>query len=80
MVFKVEEQTKGERIKKEDLKTYGKKEMERVSQALEEARKKLVDIVACPSNRENKAKIKELDSAINIGTMYLNKLKRKWLI
>jgi hypothetical protein len=80
MSFKIEEQKKGERIKKEDLNVYGKKEIERVSQAIEEARKKLVDLVACPSNKENKAKIKELDSAINIGTMYLNKLKRKWLI
>lgn len=62
-----------------DTKDFGKKEIERVEKALEEAvRKRDALENGGNSSLQSTFKIKELAYAIGVGNMYLATLKRKW--
>jgi t-SNARE complex subunit (syntaxin) len=74
MNFKVDEKTKIENVD-----TYGKKEIKRVEEAIEDATKRLYDLQSkVIHTKDNALKINELKGAISIGTLYLTKLKNKW--
>ena len=70
---------KRDRIKLEDLGNYGRKELNRVHNALEEAKSKLVKLNEGIFTFEKKKQIAELENAIKVGTLYYTKLKNKWL-
>lgn len=77
MDIKVEQ--KGERIAPENLQKFGKDEIERVKKDLEDATKRLVDLQHSRiMTREKATKIAELNYAIAVGKIYLQKLKNKW--
>lgn len=79
MELKIEEIKKGEKIAPENLDKYGKDEIERVTNAIEDAKKRLIDLSQSKLlTREKAAKCAELNYAIAVGSIYLTKLKNKY--
>jgi len=60
---------------------YGKKEIERVTLALEDATKRLNEYKSrIIQTNDIKGKIKDLANAIYVGNIYLDRLKSKWTL
>jgi hypothetical protein len=75
MDLEIKEKT---RIAPEDVGKHYRTEIERVTQALEDAKKQMMDLRQAKVLTGEKAnKITELNYAIAIGKMYLTKLKSK---
>lgn len=79
MDLQVEEIVKGERIPADQLGHYGRKEIERVQKALDDAKQQMYVLKAGILTKERALKIKELEYALHVGGMYLKRLKEKWL-
>ena len=62
---------------REDMHTYYKKEYDRVCTELDNAKMLMSKLKAGIITIERAAKIKELEFAIKVGTLYANKLKVK---
>ena len=77
-IFKIEPDVDGERIAVHNLKQYYIKEVARVEEAIELAKKKMRDLTSTTiMTGAIASKIGELNMAISVGSMYLRKLKNK---
>lgn len=79
MGLQVEEIIKGDRIPKDQVGNYGRKEVERVQKALDDAKQQMYALKVGILTKERTHKIAELEHAIAVGEMYLKRLKEKWL-